>query len=596
MKRPIELSDEDFESPEYTSSGMPSDSPSRFPVLARFGLVLAGLVSFLILAVILVPMILPASMTVTKVQDLVGSLLDMELEIRGDHSVRLFPHVKLVAHDIIVQPKGNVAELTAAKVEITASTLSLISSSLDISELLIDQPSLRILPGAAGEDTSVSATDVNRTWGGWRDFQLRKLALSDGRLMLMASGMTDDIRITDIQLDTVSPDTGEALDGIAFDGTANANGESIALHIAASNPQLLVTGNRWPVSGIVTSNFMTLGFNGSMALRERLVGTGSIKVTSADVGALNGWIGTRIPHRPGDTLDVVTPFELSANSLDMQGVNITVGDTDATGMIRFTGLAGGEARLDITISAETIDFGATPISSILVEPQRTLFPQLPGTMTLDWKSASWGELILGAGSVTAERDVGSNALRVSLNRVDALGGILRGEMTIDRSEGMRALHVDGKAVGVAFQDLFQRSDVWAPPLIAGDTAIDLKLFSVGGDADQLFQALSGNARLQVLNGTLGLPVLVDGLAENARDAIDFASLNGTFDIAQGIASSEDLLLRSSDISLVARGNIDLADWTVELDIGQLKSDDGERSLQHYRLFGPVQAVQFEAVN
>jgi hypothetical protein len=42
-------------------------------------------------------------------------------------------------------------------------------------------------------------------------------------------------------------------------------------------------------------------------------------------------------------------------------------------------------------------------------------------------------------------------------------------------------------------------------------------------------------------------------------------LNGTFSVAQGIATSEDLILRAEGLSLVGRGNVDMADWTVDLE-------------------------------
>lgn len=596
MKRTPELIDEDLVAEDARRHETPSDTPSRFPVLARFGLGVAGTVSLLILAIVVLPMILPASMTVTKAEEVVGDLLGIKLKIRGDHSIRLLPSVTLVASDIVAEPTGHVAELTVGSLEITASALSLVSGSLDISDLLIQQPNIRISPSDISGKVKSPDSEVHNTWGWWRDFQIERLSVTDGRAFVMQSNMADDIRITDITLMNVPPGSGEAEDGIAFDGKAIANGEEIALHVAASNPQLLITGNRWPLSGLVTSNFMSLGFTGSMALRERLVGTGSVKMTSADIGALNRWIGTKVPHREGDTLDVMTPFELSANTLDMRGVNLVIGATEASAMLKLTGLAGGQSQLDIDIDAEMIDFGTTPVASILANPGISLFPDLPGTMTLDWKAASWDGLTVGQGGIIAERTADSGALNVSLNKVDALGGILRGEMTLDKSEGMRALHLEGAAVGVSFQDLFQRADQITTPLITGNASIDIKLFSVGANPAQLFEALTGTARLQVQNGTLGVPELIEGLSGDTQGAIEFASLNGTFDIAQGIASSEDLLLQADSANLVARGNIDLADWTVEVDIGQLKSEDGERTLQRYRLFGPVRAVQFEAVN
>lgn len=67
-------------------------------------------------------------------------------------------------------------------------------------------------------------------------------------------------------------------------------------------------------------------------------------------------------------------------------------------------------------------------------------------------------------------------------------------------------------------------------------------------------------------------------------------------IGQGIAVSEDLLLQSGKLSLVGKGQIDLANWTIDLNIGRLGTDGDERSLQRYRVSGPAEQMRVEPVN
>ncbi len=602
MKRTAELTDDFDEDDVETGLGheqwkdSPVGSASKFPVLARFGVAVGALVATSIAAVAVLPMVLPASMTITRAEAVIGEFIGLNVIIGGAHTIRLFPSVRLVADDIVATPAGNIEALKIAKLEIEASTLSLISGSLDISALNINNPSIRLSLDKSPTGIAMGSTEVNRTWGWWRDFQVKTLSVSEGEAVIVTSGMTDDIVMTDITLMNVPPAPDEAADGIAIDGTANANGQNIALHIAASDPQLLVSGNRWPLTGIVTSSFMSLGFDGSLAMRESLVGNGNIQFGSNDITALNDWLGTRLPSRQSSVLSVSTPFDLTANTLEMKGIRISAGATQAEGMIKVTGMASDEAVIDISINAEMLDFGEQPTSIFQQAGVMSSLPQIPGTARVNWREARWADHTVGPGNVIASRKIGSGALNVKLEKVLALNGVLRGDMTLDRSEGMRAMHFDGTAVGVSFEDLIAPSDAMATPLVSGRASIDLNLFSVGGTADQMFQALSGTARLQVQDGALGVPVLAQGINQDAEPVINFASLNGTFSIAQGIATSEDLLLRADDLSLVGRGNVDMADWTIELDIGRLKAGNGERSLKQYRLSGPVRAVEFEAIN
>lgn len=602
MKRTAELTD-DFDQ-EDVETGLghdqwkdsPVGSASKFPILARFGIIVGALVATTIAAVAVLPMVLPASMTVNRAEAAIGEFLGLDVVIGGAHTIRLFPSVRLVADDIVAIPAGSIEGLKIANLEIEASTLSLISGSLDISALNIKNPSIRVALDKRAAGRAMDPTEVNRTWGWWRDFQLETLSVSGGEAVIVTSGMTDDIVITDITLMNVAPTEDEAVDGIAIDGTATANGQNIALHVAASDPQLLVSGNRWPLTGIVTSSFMSLGFDGSLAMRESLVGNGNVQFGSNDITALNDWLGMRLPSRQSSVLNVITPFDLTANTLEMKGIKISAGATQADGMIKVTGMASDEAVIDININAQTLDFGEQPASIFLQAGVMSSLPQIPGIVRVNWREARWADHVVGPGSVIASRKMGSGALNVKLEKVLALNGVLRGDMTFDRSEGMRAMHFDGTAVGVSFEDLIVPSDALTTPLVSGKASIDLSLFSVGGNADQMFEALSGTARLQVQDGALGVPVLAQGINQDAEPVINFSSLNGTFSIAQGIATSEDLLLRADDLSLVGQGNVDMADWTIELDIGRLKAGEGERSLKQYRLSGPVRAFEFEAIN
>lgn len=602
MKRTAELIDDDDQAEPLIGEmhdqwqGSPVASASKFPVLAKFGIVVAALVVTAVAAIVVLPMVMPASMTIARTEAAIGEFLGLDVAIEGEYSIRLFPSVRLVADDIVANPAGSVASFKIANLEIEASALSLISGSLEISALKVLNPSLRISPNRNVSDDVNSLTEVNRTWGWWRDFNMDSFTVTGGEAVIESSGMTGDIMITDISMMNVPPAPDEAADGIAIDGTAKANGQNIALHIAASDPQLLVSGNRWPLTGIVTSSFMSLGFNGSLAMRERLVGNGNVQFDSSNIVALNDWLGTRLPSRQSSILSIVTPFELSANTFEMKGIKISVGATRADGMIKMTGIASNDVLIDININAEMLDFGDQPTAILAQAGKMSWLPQIPGTASVTWREAMWADHILGPGNVIASRKPRSGALNVKLEKVLALDGILRGEMTLDRSEGMRAMHFGGTAVGVSFEDLIPSSDASMTPLVSGKASIDLSLFSVGASTDQMFQALSGTARLQVQDGALGVPVLAQGLNPDTDAAINFSSLNGTFSIAQGIATSEDLLLRADDLSLVGQGNVDMADWTIELNIGQLKANEGERSLKQYRLSGPVRAVEFEAIN
>jgi hypothetical protein len=268
-------------------------------------------------------------------------------------------------------------------------------------------------------------------------------------------------------------------------------------------------------------------------------------------------------------LSIITPFELTANTLELKVMKISAGATQADATLKISGMASDQVVADVSINADMFDFGDQPMMLFHPAGGMMSLPNLAGTLRLDWHQAIWGAHPMGPGNVIAKHAVESSAVNVKLEKALALDGIIRGDLTIDRSEGMRAMHIDGTTVGVSFEDLTSQSDSFSAPLVTGAASIDLNMFSVVADVGQMFEALSGAARLQVQDGRLTMPELVQVLNQDAEtpanNSIDFSTLNGTFSVAQGIATSEDLILRAEGLSLVGRGNVDMADWTVDLE-------------------------------
>ncbi len=340
-----------------------------------------------------------------QVEGALGALLGLDVSIEGEHSVRVFPSVRLVADNVVATPTGRVASFQIANLELEASALSLLSGSLYVSTLNIMQPNIQISSAMPSAERMIDPENVDRTWGWWRDFQLDNINVSGGIAMIASSGMTDDITITDIVLTDLPPAQDEAADGIAFDGTAIVNGQNIALHIAASNPQLLASGNRWPLTGILTSNLMSFGFDGSLAMRESLVGNGNLQFGSSDVAGLNEWLGTRIPHREASILSVISPFEFTANTLELKVMKISAGATQADAIMKISGMASDQVVADVSINADMMDFGDQPMMMFHPAGGMMSLPNLAGTLRLDWRQAIWGVNPMGPGNVIASRTV-----------------------------------------------------------------------------------------------------------------------------------------------------------------------------------------------
>ena len=140
-------------------------------------------------------------------------------------------------------------------------------------------------------------------------------------------------------------------------------------------------------------------------------------------------------------------------------------------------------------------------------------------------------------------------------------------MTLDNSKGMHALNIEVKAVGISAVPLLSSEQSTQSPVFDGNTTLDVNLFSVGGTLRQLIEALPGKAQMVATNGVVVVPELTAQIAEADGDELRFHSFNGGFEIMQRIASSEDLLLKTDEISLVGKGRLDLTNGTINLNVG-----------------------------
>ena len=80
-------------------------------------------------------------------------------------------------------------------------------------------------------------------------------------------------------------------------------------------------------------------------------------------------------------------------------------------------------------------------------------------------------------------------------------------MTLDNSEGMHALNIEVKAVGISAVPLLSSEQSTQSPVFDGNTTLDVNLFFVVGTLRQLIEALTGKAQMVATNGVVVVPEL-----------------------------------------------------------------------------------------
>lgn len=602
MKQRPELVDDDIdvdriaEDDEWTVEI--EGSPNKFPLLAKFGIGLGAVSAATLLVVTVLPMVLPASSTIKTAEKLISSIVGIDVKINGPHSFRVFPSLKLHAQGIVHANTNSNMTYSLERFEIEMSTLGALAGSVDIDHVMLIKPEIQYTRSTTAKKRVEKIVEIDPAWGWWRDMHVSDVMIKDASLQISNDTGSVSHRLEQFSIASAAPKQSEPQDGIALNGKGILNNQPIDVHVMTSNPQLLVTGNRWPVKIDLKSQYLEGNFKGSLALRERMVGDGKFEFKSKDALALNTWLGPFLPARNRTPVEFIGNVSMTGDAFDVAQIKLRFGETLLSGNLQMTSVALGGRQINGKLDASVIDFGEsfTDTSDAIFDAPLSSLPFPVGNVELSWARALWHDVEFGNGYATIDRPPDTNRISLSVENAALYGGTLRGKITLDNSEGMRALNIEAKAVGVSAGLLLSSGQSDKTPVFDGNTTLDVSLFSVGGTFRQLMEALTGNAQLVATEGEVVVPTLTSKVAEKDGDKLRFRSFNGGFDISQGIATSEDLLLKTDDISLVGNGRIDLANGTIDLNVGRLNAEGGGRTLKRYRVSGPAKDIRVEAIN
>ena len=170
------------------------------------------------------------------------------------------------------------------------------------------------------------------------------------------------------------------------------------------------------------------------------------------------------------------------------------------------------------------------------------------------------------------------------------GGRASAKIRWGTAEGMASLRTEISLSRIEAGPLLK--DLANQEALSGRADVRFDLFSVDGNPRQLTAALAGEGRFNVINGTLTDPGLIRQLGSSDKP-VKFAQMLGSFKVGQGIVRTNDLLLRSADISLLGTGALDLAKGYVDIDMRSVsrkgKGPGAKPEIKPFRIEGPISA-------
>lgn len=595
---------------------------------------LGVIVLLLIVAVIVVPMLIPLERYKSEIQAQAKAATGRDLRIDGDISLSLLPSIAVSVEDVgfANAPGASTPEMAAMdRLDVALQIWPLLSGEVAIDRFILEKPVINLEVDEQGRpnwqfDTAGAAPsgDGGGTGGGGggdaasrlQELRLGEVRLSDGTLNYIDRQSGQEYHVSEVNMELSLPSLSSPF---AAEGSASWNSETVSLEIDAESLQALMAGETSKLAMKVDSAPVTFSFDGAARNTEALGLQGALALDVPSIRGLAAWAGQPL-EVPGEGFG---PFNISGE-LEMMGPKVALTNAE----IRFDEIAGtGLFSVDAT--------GAKPfVKAELNVEELNLNPYLPPEQEggdaaagesgdasggdADTSGSGGGEwsdepidvsalglldadLAFNAGGILfKEVKIGKSSLTVVLKDSKLTADLA--EMQLYEGSGKGKIVLDGSGAKPSVAADFDLAGFQAGPFlqdladfdrILGTTESKISVTSTGGSQRELVSNLNGNGAVTFTDGAIkgiNIAAMMRNISiaaiESSFDeaqATDFAELSGTFQINEGVVNNDDLNLVAPLVRMTGAGTVPLPPRTIDYTVkpklvGSLEGQGGAADL------------------
>jgi uncharacterized protein involved in outer membrane biogenesis len=342
-------------------------------------------------------------------------------------------------------------------------------------------------------------------------------------------------------------------------------------------------------SGAVT---LDVGVNGPLKQTDKWAYSGTGNVRNATL---------RLPSLGAKPLEIrKADLRFSANSMAIDDLNFTIGETSARGKLTAHNLAA--PRVEFALSADKVNAAewhemakARPNSP--KSSGQSLLARATGSGQLSAQTVTYDQLVLSNVRSTVKLDEG--LITMSPISAGLYSGQEVGTIVMNVRTQPAAYSIDSKLQNIDANHFLSSVSSLKEVLFGVMSASTNGRFSATGSADDIARSLNGSVSLNLANGRLANMDILHQLAmigkfnRTARAIEPFTRLirlNGNFDITNGVARTNNLEAVIEDGSLAADGTVDLVEQKLNLKLTAVLSQDYSQTVGGMRVGGLLNTV------
>lgn len=406
------------------------------------------------------------------------------------------------------------------------------------------------------------------------EFSFDKIRITKGKVV--ASNQQDRVLVDDIDLDLHMPaENGKG--PLQVTGSASYHGKRVDLSVVLDKPLDLANGKASPGQFSLKAEGGQVKGDGTLSSKGVLL-NGSLTAEISSLTTLVSWLeGAPAGKLPFEKVSFSSAAQVSASDVILKGASLKLDDIAAKGDVNLS--LGARPEIFARLSLNKIDLDrflstAAPAPGAAANDNNSAaagwdtkpidFSPLRA-LDADVQVKAQGFSLKGAevGPSTLTATLKDGVLKFSSSEASLFGGKFAANGQVNAATSTLSLGfglggVQAQPVLLTFADFRKLSGT-----VSGSAAVS----ATGRTQQALISSLSGKGSVTFANGALeGIDLLKiaqllqsrsTDIALGESSKTPFVSLGGTFTVAQGVATTNDLKMKSQILSADGQGNIDL---------------------------------------
>lgn len=504
------------------------------------------------------------------------------VEIAGQTQLSYFPEISIQAQGVRIRSIDRIPALESIDIKMLRADLgfwSLLTSDRGVEHLVVSEPTVRMRTLAEEQRQDGVQSEVPLLVRAMESAPAERISVAQGALTIVREGSRE--WISELDAEFFISDDGAS----SGSGSFSWRGQPVKYGFTGGTPKLVANTAKAPMTFSIESPLIRANATGEATLGEAVQMQGTLDVQADNLRKMANWMGVPIPDGAGlGSFSASGAVNWSGPQISYENGTFALDGNKAQGALALK-FGGVRPAIDGTLALQQINLsqyfakGATAAdkSKDARDGRKLHFPALRYVdldLRLSTARIDVAGLALGESALTIS--LVSNVLAADVSALDLCAGRGNARLTFDATGDVPLIKLAGTLTGVSAAPCIKAFVGLSP--IEGTADLNFDLAGAGQTTEDVLKGLNGTLTTSMGAGQTAVDLAnavklakekdLQGWKSVIGNSTRFESLLARFALHNGNARADDFKIRTSKLSIVGEGSIDLAsrrlDWRLVL--------------------------------